>query len=83
MASFFDSHSIANALDQVIVKAEKHLLSVSPCISFSSILFERLQHAHEQGMEIDIVLGVTHGSCLMILLLSKNSLFNSMQRKIN
>jgi hypothetical protein len=37
MASFLDTYGIANALNQAIAKAEKHILLVSPYISYFPI----------------------------------------------
>jgi phosphatidylserine/phosphatidylglycerophosphate/cardiolipin synthase-like enzyme len=59
MASFLDTHGIANGLNQVIAKADKHILLVTPYISFPAILFERLLDADERGVETTIVFGKT------------------------
>ncbi len=59
MASFLDTHGIANALNQVTAKAEKNILLITPYISFPPILFERLLDADERGVNITVVFGKT------------------------
>lgn len=57
MASFLDTHAIANALNQVITKAEKDILLITPYVSFPTMLFQRLQDADERGVNTTMVFG--------------------------
>jgi phosphatidylserine/phosphatidylglycerophosphate/cardiolipin synthase-like enzyme len=57
MADFLTTHGTVACIEEIISKAQKKIVLISPYLKWSRLLFERLRDADQRGVPVSIVFG--------------------------
>lgn len=57
MADFLTTHGTVACIEEIISKAQKKIVLISPYLKWSRLLFERLRDADQRGVPVVIVFG--------------------------